>query len=177
MRNILLALTVMATLITTTLSAQEKNGVQLGVNINQFQKDFGLGIHVNSPYFFQGRNAIRIGANVQWLEHIGTDNEYTWSPYSNLQLGIRTRHYIIENKIFIYGEGGVTLLLPNNKFSSKNAIEGGYGLFGFELIMNHKMSYIIEIGGMGTGARADKVINNPIYSNGLMIGAGFRMHL
>ena len=51
---------------------------------------------------------------------------------------------------------------------------GGYGLFGFEFFMNSRNNYFIEIGGVGTGAVADKVANSPIYSNGLLINVGFR---
>ena len=44
------------------------------------------------------------------------------------------------------------------------------------LVLNRN-SYFIEIGGIGTGATADKVANKPIYSNGLMLSTGFRIYL
>lgn len=164
-------------IVSITSFSQEKNGFRLGINVNQFQRDFGLGIHVNSPYFIKQKTAIRLGVNVQWLQHVDRNNESTWTPYGNAQLGIRTRHFIVENKIFIYGEGGVCLLLPNQKFSSTSALVGGYGLFGFEFLMTDRMSFILELGGMGTGARADLVTQKPIYSNGFVTSAGFRFNL
>ncbi len=36
------------------------------------------------------------------------------------------------------------------------------------------ISNYIEIGGVGTGAKSDKVSGKPIYSNGLLISAGAR---
>jgi hypothetical protein len=39
------------------------------------------------------------------------------------------------------------------------------------------VSYFIELGGVGTGANADKVTGNPIYSNGFLISVGFRGYI
>lgn len=43
--------------------------------------------------------------------------------------------------------------------------------------MNPSSNYFIEIGAVGTGAKADEVVNEPIYSNGLTISTGFRLNL
>ncbi|MEO0332135.1 MAG: hypothetical protein AAF223_10680, partial [Bacteroidota bacterium] len=75
----------------------------------------------------------------------------------------------------LYGEGGIILLLPSDTFSAERTELGGYGLFGFEFYLKNNANYFIEIGGVGTGAQADKVPNKPIYSNGLLISTGFRM--
>ena len=40
--------------------------------------------------------------------------------------------------------------------------------------MDKSSNYFIEIGGVGSGATADKVVGNPIYANGLMINVGYR---
>ena len=68
-------------------------------------------------------------------------------------------------------------LIPSNEFSSNQFEYGGYGLFGFEFFMNKCCNYFIEIGGVGTGATANKIVLQPIYSNGLLISSGFRMQL
>jgi len=83
----------------------------------------------------------------------------------------------IADAIQLYGEGGIIGLFPSDEFSSKTFEFGGYGLFGFEFYMNARSNYFIEIGAVGTGAKADKVVNNPVYSNGLTISSGFRIHL
>jgi hypothetical protein len=101
----------------------------------------------------------------------------TWVPYSNVSLGIIGVGGKIGDYIRLYGEGGVIGLIPSNKFSSEQFVFGGYGLFGFEFFMHTSSNYFIEIGGIGTGAREEKIDTQPIYSNGLLISTGFRMYL
>jgi len=108
-----------------------------------------------------------------WHEHI--DNlETTWSPYSNFTFGMVGVGGTINNSIRLYGEGGVIGILPNSNFSSSDSEFGGYGLFGFEFFFQEAHNYFIELGGVGTGARADQVITEPIYSNGFIINVGYR---
>lgn len=154
----------------------DKNSVELGYNISKYQNDFGIGLQMLSPYFIKSRVAIKIGANYQWLEHVkGTKT--TWTGYQNYQFGVRTRSSVIGEKIFIYGEGGLMVLLPNSGFSSKKTLYGGYGLFGFEFKPYPYFSYFLELGGVGTGARADKLATEPFYSNGFLTNVGFRVDL
>jgi len=74
----------------------------------------------------------------------------------------------------LYGEGGIIALFPSSRFSGETFILGGYGLFGFEFFFDSKNNYFIEIGGIGTGAVAEKVSGQPIYSNGILINVGYR---
>ena len=101
----------------------------------------------------------------------------TWTPYSNVTLGVIGVAGYVANFIRLYGEGGVIALFPSEDFSSENVILGGYGLFGFEFYMTSMSNYFIEIGAVGPGATADKIVNEPIYSNGLLISTGFRIQL
>lgn len=39
---------------------------------------------------------------------------------------------MVLDRIRLYGEGGVTGLIPSDKFSTDNFVFGGYGLSGFE---------------------------------------------
>lgn len=84
---------------------------------------------------------------------------------------------MVGERIRLYGEGGVITIFPSSDFSSDDMVFGGYGLFGFEFFFGKMGNYFIEIGGIGTGAVADKIINRPIYSNGLSISTGFRFFL
>lgn len=176
MKKIRLILTTTLLSICSFIYAQEKNSFGVGLNLNQFQNDFGLGVHLVSPYFANNSVAVKLGANLQWLQHIDK-NETKWSPYNNFQLGIRGKHQIIENKLFVYGEGGTVLIVPNSIFSTKQSILGGYGLFGFEFSTSNKSGYFIELGGMGSGATADKIPSKPIFSNGFTTSTGFRFRL
>lgn len=161
---------------TTNLSAQEtapNTGIGLGFHLSQYQNDFGLGVNLTSPYFANDHIAVRLRGNVMWLEHF-KNIETTWTPYSNFQLGIVGVGGTINNSIRLYGEGGIIGILPDSDFSSSDSEFGGYGLFGFEFFFQEAHNYFIELGGVGTGAKADKVITQPIYSNGFIINVGYR---
>ncbi len=109
-------------------------------------------------------------------EHVDAANmEITWSPYTNFTLGVVGVGGTISDWARLYGEGGVLFILPNSAFSSSSVDVGGYGLFGFEFFMNPHVNYYIELGGVGSGAKADKIALNPIYSNGFLIQTGFRI--
>lgn len=171
-RSILIILQIM--LFSGFISAQNLNKTSVGFQINQHQNDFGVGLHLVSPYFANQKAAITVSTNIQWLEHLKSD-EWTWSPYGHVKLGFRGRQPIIEDKIFVYGEGGLLLLIPNTEFSSKKSQAGGYGLFGFEFHTGCLVSFYLELGAMGTGAKADKLRGNPIYSNGFTSSVGMRI--
>lgn len=156
--------------------AQEENfskNLGIGGQLTQHQQDFGLGLHLTSPYFANDKIALRLRGNLVWNQHL-EDNETTWSPYSNVSFGLTSVSCETGNFIRLYGEGGIMLLFPSDNFSSESSVLGGYGLFGFEFFLNKQSNYFIEIGGVGTGATADKVAEKPIYSNGLLINVGFR---
>ena len=160
-----------------SLSAQEteiSNSMGIGFHLAQYQNDFGVGVNVVSPYFLKNTLAIRLRGNLMWLEHMDEMTETTWTPYSNLSLGIVSVAGEIGGFMRLYSEGGIMLLFPSSDFSSESTEFGGFGLFGFEFFFNSKSNYFIELGGVGTGANADKVPGQPIYSNGLMMQVGFR---
>lgn len=150
------------------------NKLEVGFNISQYQKDFGVGLHLISPYFLMESVAIKAGTNLQWLENFN-GKETTWTPYQNIQLGTRGRSFNVTQNIAIYGEGGIVILLPNRDFSAQQTIIGGYGLIGFEFKIIQKFGYFIELGGVGTGATADKIAGMPIYSNGFLTNVGFKI--
>lgn len=150
------------------------NKLEIGFNVSQFQKDFGLGLHLRSPYFFMQTVAIKIGANIQWFENFN-GTETIWTTYQNLQLGFRGRSLMVSDNIFVYGEGGILTVLPNRDFSSQSSVLGGYGLFGFEFKLIPAFAYFIELGGVGTGAVADRTAGKPIYSNGFLTNVGLRI--
>ncbi|MGB0176785.1 MAG: hypothetical protein ACPF9D_06450, partial [Owenweeksia sp.] len=152
------------------------NNLAVGFQLTQIHRDFGFGLNFTSPYFIHDNLAVRVRGNMMFFEHID-EGEYTWTPYSNFTVGIIGYGATIANLIRLYGEGGIIGLLPSDKFSSESISIGGYGLFGFEFYFFERGNYFIEIGGSGTGGRADKIAANPIYSNGFTINVGFRFHL
>jgi len=152
------------------------NGFGFGMQLSQIQKDFGIGLNLTSPTFANNRIAVRLRGNFMFNENI-QDLETTWTSYSHLSLGLVGISGYIGNQIRLYGEGGVIGLFPSEEFSAEDLVLGGYGLFGFEFFMQKNFNYFIEIGGVGSGASADRIAFDPIYSNGLSISVGFRFNL
>lgn len=146
-----------------------------GFQLVKFQDEFGFGVHLLSPEFKNLRLNAKI--NLNWLNHPGNQGNQTWTEFLNNQFGLNY-HMSITNRINLYSEGGVVFLFPNNSFSDESIGFGGYGLFGFEFFFTENTrrnpSYFIELGGIGTGAVANKIVSNPIYSNGFLISVGYR---
>ena len=177
-KSTLLSVALMVSVFTLNAQNQEKTiykGFGFGTQIGQYQKDFGVGFNITSPYFANDKVAFRTRVNLMYNENI-QNAITTWTPYSNVSFGLIGVRGMVSDNIRLYGEGGVIGLLPSNKFSSKQFVLGGYGLFGFEFFMKQNSNYFIEIGGVGTNAKEDKIAFQPIYSNGLMLSTGFRFY-
>ncbi len=157
-------------------SSNPQNRFAIGYNLSQYQKDFGVGINLTSPYVAKFM-AFRLVSNMQWFENIPNgETNFRWNTYYNFRFGVVTRQFLISNKISLYSEGGLIAILPNSNTSSVTLKLGGYGLFGFEFHPSPNFSQFIETGGIGTDAVADKLPGNPIYCNGFLVSAGFRIH-
>ena len=164
------------TLFTNAQESNISNEFGFGFHLNQYQDDFGLGLNLTSPYFLYDNIAVRVRGNLMFYQHV-KDNETVWSPYSSISFGVVGVGGYVGNSIRLYGEGGIIGLFPSTEFTNESFVFGGYGLFGFEFFMSKNINYYIELGGVGTGAKADKLPANPIYSNGFLISVGFRFHL
>jgi len=152
-----------------------KKQMQLGFQLAQYQNNFGLGLNLSTPFKENSIWAFRIRGNVIFNEYV-KNFETEWTPYSNVSFGVISGRTSLGQYLKIYGEGGAIALFPSNEFSSENLVLGGYGLFGFEFMISKEFNYFIELGGVGTSATADKVVNQPIYSNGFLILVGFRIN-
>lgn len=162
---------------------EANDGFSMGMQLNQYHRDFGIGAQITSPFFAKDLFAFRLKGNYQFFEHIDSDTasssfgEMTWTPYSNITFGLVINGGLMKNVVKLYAESGLIAVFPSNAFSSQSSEIGGYGVFGFEFFMDQANSYFIDIGGIGTGASADKIATNPIYSNGFLISAGYRLTL
>lgn len=151
----------------------ELNGLGVGFQLNEYQKDFGLGVNITSPYFAKKTMAVRLRGNFMYHEHLKNE-KIDWTAYNNLTLGIVSGKTKITESIALYGEGGIVAIFPSSDFSSNEMEFGGYGLFGFEFYFVPEFSYFFEAGGIGTGAVANELHSDPIYSNGFLISVGCR---
>lgn len=170
----------------TSLLAQETDDGSFenwafGFNINEFHQDFGVGLQAVSPFFGKKvKAAVRGVYNFQYLQHLNSAASSTWTPYKNAQLGIKFASPIVSDHFRYYGEAGGIGIFPNEEFSSSSSEWGLYGIFGFEFLFGNlkgaPRGYFIELGAVGTGANADRVPGNPIYSNGFLISVGLRFY-
>lgn len=152
------------------------DGSSFGFQIQQIQNDFGVGGHFTTCYLGD-RVALRLGASGHWLEHIPSgETTPAWDPYLQVRIGVSSRNFVIEEALSIYGEGGLLVLRPSDRFSEAGIRLGGYGLLGVEFHLHETLGQFIEIGGAGTGARAELSEGSPIHSNGLVVGAGMRWY-
>ncbi|MEQ8624886.1 MAG: hypothetical protein RJQ00_03285 [Vicingaceae bacterium] len=156
---------------------EEKSGLGFGFQLNQYQNDFGLGVNLSSPNFFNESMCIRLRANAMFNEYVNDEFKTDWEPYANIMLGFSSASYKISDAIALYGEGGVIGIFPASKISSSDLDIGGYGIFGFEFYFYDGFCYFIEAGGIGTGATADKLPAEPIYSNGFLMSVGLKVKL
>lgn len=154
--------------------AQKKIG--LGIHINQTQQTVAFGIDVTSPIILRSFH-LRLAANQNLFEGAQAVGEKTRIfGFQEMRLGILWRSAFIKDKLNMYSEAGALVLFNNPKMTDSKTNFGGYGLFGIEVaLVRHTWMYF-EMGGIGTGASAGKLLNNPGFGNGLIFGAGARFY-
>jgi hypothetical protein len=162
-------------------SAATNEGFSVGWSIHRFQDDFAVGASASTPSMAARTLRITAGGGVAWYPHArnGAGDE-TWKIYGHTRLVIEAGRRIQGTPLRLYGFGGPTLLFIDDLSNDKLAA-GGVGGFGFEFFMpkagrDGPVSYRIELGGIGTGARADRQTGAPIFANGLLIGAAMHFY-
>ncbi len=155
-------------------------GLSVGGGLHKFQDDFGLGLCVTTPYFAGEHIAVQVSAKMSYLSGVpAEETEFTWMPYNTFTVGLIGVGGSIAKSIRLYGKGGLVFAMPNSDFSDDSVI-GGYGVFGFEFFVaseaNAPVSYYIELGGVGTGATAEKLAGKPIYCNGFITSVGLKYY-
>ncbi len=155
------------------------NDMSLGYILCENGNDFGLGLSITSPYFFNNGIAIKLAGLLMFNSFIDSDYDQ-WQMYYATKLGF-VGGSMINDKIRVYGEGGAILLIPNSTVSSQDYMFGGYGSFGFEFLMTTRMSFYSELGANGIAINGDSLdTNSPdykrIYFNGFAINVGLRFY-
>ena len=142
------------------------NHFSIGFQICQYQKDFGVGLQITSPYIIK-RMAFRFRANMQF-------SDPSWLPYTNLTLSFVNRYMVFQDKLYVYAEAGGGMIIANRSVSNDAVYGSGFGLFGVEFHPKPPIGFYFEMGGMGTGART--TVGNS-YSNGFILHYGMRFYL
>jgi hypothetical protein len=164
-------------------------GLSLGYTLHRFQDDFGLGASVGSPTFGGDRLRVTLGGGVAWYPYgITAEGEQTWIDYGHLRLVFEGGLRAPGSPIRVYGFGGPVLYIAPDRLSSKAVSVGGIGGFGFEYYFMYNgpsgsperdgpVSYFLELGGVGNGAKADRLPTKPSFGNGFLITVGLRWYL
>ncbi len=159
-----------------------RDGFSVGFNLHRFQDDFGTGVLVGTPTFAHDSIRVTAGGGIAWYPYApGGNGEQTWLSYYHGRLVMEGGHRIKGTPLRLYGVGGVIALFTPPRLSGDLVHVGGYGGFGFEFYMpeNRKdgpVSYLIELGGIGTGTQADKLPGKPIIANGFLMTVGMRFY-
>ena len=152
----------------------------IGFDIDSYANNYGMGVTLASPRFFNDHADIQVTADIAWAQGLENgDSKSNWEHYGLFKIGYFAGRFLEGLPIRVYGGGGVVFLTPSSSLSSDSVDVGGYGLAGLEFFVNPKRSkgLFLEFGGMGTGARADKMQNSPIYANGFTVSWGYKYYL
>ncbi len=182
--------TILVVAITLTASAgaasadhEARDGLAIGYGLHRAQDDFGMGVAIATPRFAGDRLRISIGGGGAWSPHaVSGDGEQDWAGYGQLSLLLEAGHRAPGSPVRLYGFGGPLLFLLPDRLSDDGLALGGVGGFGFEYYFmedghDGPISYYTELGGLGTGARADKLAGSPMLANGFLVAVGLRWTL
>lgn len=155
------------------------NSTGVGLFVNTIGPDFGMGVHGQSPYFFQKRVAISARCSYQALEYYD-NSEAALTSYLNGQVGLIFK--TLEKEHFrMYNEFGFSIVSIPSFLSMSEEFEGSftgvYGLFGFEYFYDPTSSCYLETGLHIMEARAESLPGKPLYAKGFAFAVGVRLFL
>jgi opacity protein-like surface antigen len=188
-KQLTLIVMVLIMLLSTTAATAANNyeGFSVGYSISDSAGSFGVGLEANSPLFidlsFLGKLGFGLGVNNHWYQGLADGKtEETWTPYQSFKGGIILAQPVNTN-LRSYGKFGMVMLLANSDIDSESTPLGIYGDFGFEFFPDPSpdspAALFIEIGthSLFPVATADKAASTePVYFQGLKVGAGFRYY-
>lgn len=159
------------------LHAQDKQAFRMGFELQGLQGSFGLGpsFTVPLPGYWP---SLRVAGHWHWLD-VPSENNSRLADFQTIRLGTAPDGWRVAEKIKVYGEGGVLLLIADRTLSNKSFTPGGYGLFGFEFFTNEigGSALYLEMGATSSGLRVERPEGVPRFGAGFLLGAGFRVAL
>ena len=162
---------------------EERDGWALGYTLHRFQDDFGTGASLTTPFFLRHSLRVTLAGGVAWSPNAVTDEgDQDWARYGEARLVLEGGARAEGSPVRLYGFGGPMLLALPSRLSDDEIAIGGLGGFGFEYYFMHggkdgPVSYFTELGGAGTGARADNQPGRPMLANGFFVTVGLRWTL
>jgi hypothetical protein len=153
------------------------DSLSIGFDVSSFSNNYGVGGVIVSPKLLDGRLWFQLAGDYAWVQGNAGSNA-DWFPYGNFRLGICSGRFLADNvPIRFYTEAGAVLLVNGSSLSSEKTHWGTIGLIGLEFFLDSHAAPFIELGGMGTGAKADQLQGVPIYANGFVASWGFKCYL
>ena len=166
----------------TPVEPSSNVGAAVGIAVHRLQDDFGLSASWSSPAFFDGKARITAGGGVAWYPY-GTNasGDQDWVPFGHSRVVVESGHRVGRAPLRLYGFGGAMLVFRSERLSDEVLAVAGIGGFGFEFFpptntIDAPVSYFIEIGGVGSGARATNLPGHPILLNGFLVQSGVRFY-
>lgn len=156
----------------------KKYNASVALSFDDFDDDFGYGLHLVSPYFFNKSLAVKFAYNLiqteMLLEGSVTNEQFN---YNVMKLGLITGGNLLLRKIRAYLEMGGAQVTPDRAMSDDTVLSF-YATFGFEFFTQHidNLSHFFEVGGVASEAIAEKVVGKPAYMNGGAISVGLRYY-
>jgi hypothetical protein len=183
------AATIVATLLSssgafaqTPVQPGPSSGPSVGMAVERLQDDFGVSGFVTSPVLFNGNARITVGGGIAWYPYgVNTAEDQDWIPFGQSRVTIEVGRRLRDTPLRLYGFGGAMIVFRPQRLAGEMLAPAGVGGFGFEFFMTGQtrdgpVSYFIELGGVGGGARATSLAGRPILLNGFLIQAGFRFY-
>jgi hypothetical protein len=142
-------------------------GSAIGMSVQRLQDTFALSGSWSSPAFFNDRARITTSGGVAWYPFATNGSgDQDWAPFGHWRLVLESGHRVGRAPLRLYGFGGAMLLFRSERLSDEVLAVAGIGGFGFEFFTpsnttSAPVSYFIEIGGVGSGARATKLFGAP----------------
>jgi hypothetical protein len=153
-------------------------GWTFGPEVLGLPGEFGVGLHFLTPGLFGENFRLKIGGSNQWLRgRLPGQDAQSRLGYTSIRLGIHISFPFGAKGLSGYSEGGVVETFPESRLSGRSFVLGGYGVFGLEFRMSRASASFVEFGGMGSGARAERLVGRPSYSRGFVVAAGLRFRL
>lgn len=162
---------------------EERDGWSIGYTLHRFQDDFGTGGAITTPLFLHRSLRVTLAGGVSWSPHAVTaGGDQDWARYGGARLVLEGGARAAGSPVRLYGFGGPMLLALPSRLSDDQLALGGIGGFGFEYYFMREgrdgpVSYFTELGGAGTGARADNQPGRPMLANGFFVTVGLRLTL
>ena len=154
----------------------------VGMSVARLQDSFAVSGNWTGPALFDGTARITAGGGAAWYPYghrVSGDEE--WMPFGHARIVVESGHRVGFAPLRLYGFGGAMLIIRPDRLSDNALAVAGIGGFGFEFFVPTEMrsapvSYFIEVGGIGGGARATNLPGRPILVNGFLIQSGLRFY-